>query len=36
MEITESNKKSLINELKGRTMETEQEIILSVKHFIKS
>lgn len=29
-EITESNKKSLINELKERTQETEQEIVLSV------
>src|SRR5471030_269528 len=30
MEITESNKKSLIDELKGRSTETEQEVILSV------
>lgn len=30
MEITESNKESLISELKGRVTETEQEIISSV------
>lgn len=30
IEITEDNKKSLISELKGRIVETEQEIILSV------
>jgi histidinol dehydrogenase len=30
IEITEDNKKSLISELKGRIIETEQEIILSV------
>ena len=34
MEITESNKKSLINELKGRSTETEQEIILSVNNIL--
>ena len=34
MEITESNKKSLINELKGRATETEQEIILSVNNIL--
>lgn len=30
MEITESNKNSLIKDLKARTVETEQEVILSV------
>lgn len=30
MEITEDNKQSLIKELKGRTTETEQEILVSV------
>ena len=34
MEITESNKKSLIDELKGRSTETEQEIILSVNNIL--
>ncbi|MCE5221579.1 MAG: histidinol dehydrogenase [Clostridium sp.] len=34
MEITESNKKSLIDELKGRATETEQEIILSVNNIL--
>ncbi|BCZ47644.1 histidinol dehydrogenase [Clostridium gelidum] len=34
MEITESNKKSLINELKGRSTETEQEILLSVNNIL--
>ena len=34
MEITDSNKKILINELKGRATETEQEIILSVNNIL--
>jgi histidinol dehydrogenase len=34
MEITESNKKSLISELKGRSTETEQEIILNVSNIL--
>ena len=34
MEITESNKKSLIKDLKSRSMETEQEIILSVNNIL--
>lgn len=34
MEITESNKKNLINELKGRSTETEQEILLSVNNIL--
>ena len=34
MEITDENKKSLISELKGRAIETEQEIILSVNNIL--
>lgn len=34
MKITESNKKSLIKDLKARSMETEQEIILSVNNIL--
>jgi histidinol dehydrogenase len=34
MEITESNKKNLIKDLKSRSMETEQEIILSVNNIL--
>jgi histidinol dehydrogenase len=34
MEITESNKKSLIKDLKSRSIETEQEIILSVNNIL--
>ena len=34
MEITESNKISLINELKGRATETEQEVIISVNNIL--
>ncbi len=34
MEITESNKKSLIKELKGRSTETKQEIIISVTNIL--
>lgn len=34
VEITEDNKKNLINELKGRIAETEQEVILSVTNIL--
>lgn len=34
MEITESNKNSLIKDLKARTVETEQEVILSVSNIL--
>ena len=34
MEITKSNKKRLIDELKGRATETEQEILLSVNNIL--
>ena len=34
MEITESNKKSLIKDLKARAIETEQEVILSVNNIL--
>jgi histidinol dehydrogenase len=34
MEITESNKKNLISELKGRSTDTEQEIILNVSNIL--
>lgn len=34
MEINESNKRSLIDELKGRATETEQEVILSVNNIL--
>ena len=34
MEITQSNKKRLIDELKGRATETEQEILLSVNNIL--
>lgn len=34
MEITESNKKSLISELKGRDKETDQEILFSVNNIL--
>ncbi len=34
MEISESNKQKLINELKERCEETEQDILLNVKNIL--